>query len=449
MEIDSAMSPEDQFTLSFDDVGVRCVRPDGTVEQVTWAELERVSVLTTSDGPFQPDIFWVLHGITGGCVIPWGVKGDTALLTRLQKLPHFRNEAILQASSRTTEGLTTCWERNTEVPSLIPRFIVANYGTRHAGMLLAHLQSVATSHPHARQSVYWQDIPAHLIDPLRAAFPKVDWVQTTFDFDRDPLQRISSKVLCWARAAEEHATEPALVFCDSDILVCRDLATFFTPDPADVVFTTKPEKVPLNSGVMLARGGPGATAFFRAWRDATIAILKDPAQFAQANDPAQPYGGTDQMSLYQLLHYTRDRESFTVRCTNSDPPVEARLRAEPCARLNETNSRPITNGGEDIHAIHYKGGWQRILLDGRPFSRFRPRAASWEMFTIFMQTMIEALQRVHAATGKKFTMRDFGIQQPWYYHRGRFHWPAYLAWRAKEAAKRAWLFATGRLNPGA
>ena len=87
------------------------------------------------------------------------------------------------------------------------RFIVANYGSRHAGMLLAHLHSVTRTHPDASITVYWQDIPQPLRDVLPLVAPRADFVQTDFDFDRDALQRISSKVLCWARGAEEHATE--------------------------------------------------------------------------------------------------------------------------------------------------------------------------------------------------------------------------------------------------
>jgi hypothetical protein len=330
------------------------------------------------------------------------------------------------------------------------RFAVASYGTRHLGMLLAHLRSVEKTHREARQSVYWQDIPAPMIEVLKTTFPKVEWIQTAFDFAADPLQRISSKVLCWARAAEEHAGERALVFCDSDTLVRRDLTSFFTADDADVIFTAKPENVPLNSGVMLARGGPAASAFFRAWRDGTLAILRAPEQFARANDPTQPYGGTDQMSLFQLLGYTRDRSTYTLSCQDSGAlaPISVRLRAEPCALLNETNSRPLRGSGDEVHIIHYKGGWQRILLDGRPFSRFRPRRVSWEMFSFFMETFLEALEWVNARTGDNFAASDFGIVAPWYYNGGQFNWPGYAAWRVKEAAKRGWLTITGKLQKG-
>jgi hypothetical protein len=331
------------------------------------------------------------------------------------------------------------------------RFIVANYGTRHLGLLLAHLHSVARSHPGAAQSVYWQDIPEPFVQALRQTFRTAEWVRTDFDFARDPFQRISSKVLCWARAAEEHASEDALIFCDSDTLVRRDLSQYFAQPGADVVITEKPERVPLNSGVMLARGGPAATAFFRVWRDATTAILRDPARFARANDTSQPYGGTDQMSLFELLAYRPEQKSYTLTCAGADGAAESipvRLHTEPCARLNETNSRPLSDAGDEICVIHYKAGWHRILLDGRPFSKFRPRTQSWDMFAFFMDTFAEALARLNAAAATPFTARALGIRQPWYYRGGNFSALGYAAWRAKEAAKRAWLAATGRLRPG-
>ncbi len=321
------------------------------------------------------------------------------------------------------------------------RFVVANYGSRHAGLLLAHLHSVTRSHPDATISVYWQDIPAELRDGLQRVAPRATYVQTAYDFDADPLQRISSKVLCWARAAEEHSNEPRLVFCDSDTLVRRNLAGFFADDDWDVTITAKSERVPLNSGVVLARGGQTATAFFRAWRKETVHILQTPELFAQANDQTQPYGGTDQMSLYRMLPFREGASRYEV----AGPVGSARIRVVPCATLNETNSRPLT---PETRIVHYKAGWQRILLDGRPFSRFRPRAESWEMFGFFLETFSEALAIVNAGSGRRFTAADFGIAWPWYYQRGEFSAPAYAAWRLKEAARRAWLLATGRLEAG-
>ncbi len=316
------------------------------------------------------------------------------------------------------------------------RFIVANYGSRHSGMLLAHLESLAQSHPGAEVSVYWQDMPGRLIGAVRAAFPAVEFVETQFDFAGDAIARISSKVLCWAQAAEEHTGD--LVFADGDTLVRRDLAGFFKAD-ADVIFTTKPENVPLNTGVILTRGD--AAPFMRVWRDATTRILQTPELFAQANDSSLPYGGTDQMSLYQMLGYERDRALYTMECKGRS----VRLRAEQCARLNETNSRPLV---EEICVVHYKAGWQQILLNGRPFSQWRPRVASWEMLSFFLETFATGLARVNAATGLAMTAADFGIRWPWYWQAGKFSASRYAAWRVRAALERGWLLATGRGRPG-
>jgi hypothetical protein len=76
--------------------------------------------------------------------------------------------------------------------------------------------------------VYWQDIPRRFVAALERVAPSGRvYSAQIIDFDRDPLQRISSKVVCWARAAEENITESRLVFCDSDTLARRNLHSFF------------------------------------------------------------------------------------------------------------------------------------------------------------------------------------------------------------------------------
>src|SRR5262245_29029993 len=77
------LDPESRFIVSLSDSEVVCKRPDGKVERVAWADLQKVEVITTSDGPFAPDVFWLLHGTEGGCAIPQGATGESQLLARL------------------------------------------------------------------------------------------------------------------------------------------------------------------------------------------------------------------------------------------------------------------------------------------------------------------------------------------------------------------------------
>lgn len=103
------LQPESKFLVELTDSTIRCTRPDGTIESVSWKDLQRVDILVTTDGPFLPDTFWILRDTKSGCVIPWGASGDQPLLTRLQTLPDFKNEAILNLPPRTEESITRVW----------------------------------------------------------------------------------------------------------------------------------------------------------------------------------------------------------------------------------------------------------------------------------------------------------------------------------------------------
>jgi len=81
------------------------------VESVRWEDLESVELLTTDEGPFSPDVFWVLQGSTGGCVIPQGASGERLLLEKLQGLPGFDNAAVIRAMTLTTNSRLLCWRK--------------------------------------------------------------------------------------------------------------------------------------------------------------------------------------------------------------------------------------------------------------------------------------------------------------------------------------------------
>jgi hypothetical protein len=96
--------------IHIDDHGVRRELPDGKVEHVAWGDLREVAVLTTGDGPFAEDVFFVLAGQDGtGCVIPQSAPESSQLLERL---PGFDNEALIRAMSSTDDATFICWRRS-------------------------------------------------------------------------------------------------------------------------------------------------------------------------------------------------------------------------------------------------------------------------------------------------------------------------------------------------
>jgi hypothetical protein len=105
------LEPESRFIVRLSDSEVVCDRPDGKTERVTWSDLQRVEIVTTSDGPMLPDVFWVLHGTESGCAIPQGATGEKELLDRLHALPGFDNGQMIQAMCCADDRRFLCWQR--------------------------------------------------------------------------------------------------------------------------------------------------------------------------------------------------------------------------------------------------------------------------------------------------------------------------------------------------
>lgn len=111
---DLSSQPEGRYFVTFSESEVVCTRPDGRVESVAWQDLQRVELVTSDEGPFAPDVFWVLYGSQKGCVIPLGVSGEPELLQRLQQMPGFRNAMVIQAMSSTGPGRFVCWQKGAD-----------------------------------------------------------------------------------------------------------------------------------------------------------------------------------------------------------------------------------------------------------------------------------------------------------------------------------------------
>jgi hypothetical protein len=59
-----------------DDEGVRGEDAGAAPWAVRWAELERVGLQTTDQGPFDDDVFWLLHTASGIYRVPQGAPGE-------------------------------------------------------------------------------------------------------------------------------------------------------------------------------------------------------------------------------------------------------------------------------------------------------------------------------------------------------------------------------------
>lgn len=100
------------MSLRIDDWGVRRDLGDGTAEEVAWENLVEVQIVTTDEGPFVDDVFFLLAGSGGkGVCVPQGAPGSEPLLERLQALPDFDNDQVIEAMGCSENARFVCWKR--------------------------------------------------------------------------------------------------------------------------------------------------------------------------------------------------------------------------------------------------------------------------------------------------------------------------------------------------
>jgi hypothetical protein len=84
---------------------------DGKTETVDWNDLHEVSIMTSDEGPFVEDLYWILRGTKSGCAVPNSAEGMPELLVRLQTLPGFDNEAVVRSIASTRYASFDVWKR--------------------------------------------------------------------------------------------------------------------------------------------------------------------------------------------------------------------------------------------------------------------------------------------------------------------------------------------------
>lgn len=104
------INEEENYVLQVTDKEIRCFRPDGTLDSLSWKNLRRVEVVVTKDDPL-PGTFFALHGPTAALVIPEGAKNAEELSERLFRLPGFDADTFVDSMSSQEQKTFVCWER--------------------------------------------------------------------------------------------------------------------------------------------------------------------------------------------------------------------------------------------------------------------------------------------------------------------------------------------------
>jgi len=107
-------SDEKDYILEFDDEGPTCKRPDGSAEQVKWADIVKVTIEATGpDATDAPDHVWILWGKenASGCVYPGGATGAEMLFLEMKtRLANFNVGAVGDALKSNENQTWLLWQ---------------------------------------------------------------------------------------------------------------------------------------------------------------------------------------------------------------------------------------------------------------------------------------------------------------------------------------------------
>lgn len=102
------MTEEEQYILEVNDTEIRCLRPDGTMDSLSWKNLLRVEIVVT-DGTPLPATFITLHGPSSTIVIPEGATNADDLSERLFTLDGFDADTFVTSMSAQSADTFICW----------------------------------------------------------------------------------------------------------------------------------------------------------------------------------------------------------------------------------------------------------------------------------------------------------------------------------------------------
>jgi hypothetical protein len=103
---------ERKIVVSFDNVRLSAVYPDGTTETIAWPEVQRIAIETNDSGPAGADFWWVFESDTKRCVFPKGATGEPEAVDVVSsRFPGFNDLAVIKAIGSTSNARFVCWER--------------------------------------------------------------------------------------------------------------------------------------------------------------------------------------------------------------------------------------------------------------------------------------------------------------------------------------------------
>ncbi len=103
-------TPGGPYTLILSEDEIACEHPKRKRESIRWDQIVEIRLVTTDEGPFLPDMWYVFIGKTGGCSVPSEAKDFDPLWDEIKnRFDGFNYDAIIEAG--TDNAQKTLWEK--------------------------------------------------------------------------------------------------------------------------------------------------------------------------------------------------------------------------------------------------------------------------------------------------------------------------------------------------
>ncbi|MDA0812400.1 MAG: hypothetical protein O3C21_08460 [Verrucomicrobia bacterium] len=101
---------EENYIVEISDKEIRCHRPDGTLDSLSWKNLMRVEVVVTHDDEL-PGTFFPVDARIAALVVPEGAMNADELSERLFALEGFDADTFVDSMSAQKPQIFLCWQR--------------------------------------------------------------------------------------------------------------------------------------------------------------------------------------------------------------------------------------------------------------------------------------------------------------------------------------------------
>jgi hypothetical protein len=99
-------------SIQIDDWGVQRLDPN---EAIAWADIERIEIVTTDEGPWREDFWWLLENAEEKGLTIGGDEAEAANLLAViqQRYLDLDNEEVIRAVRSTQNARFLIWRRRT------------------------------------------------------------------------------------------------------------------------------------------------------------------------------------------------------------------------------------------------------------------------------------------------------------------------------------------------